>query len=80
MHHFIVVNVNIDEVGGHAQLLDLQGLACVRHIPLLDAIQILKELKFMCGCVDREKLLEVPPCLLQCLGLSDITETVIVNT
>ena len=53
MHHFVIVNIDIDRPEGVAQLLDLQGVVANRHIPLLDVIQLLAELKVSCGCVIR---------------------------
>ena len=70
MHHLIIVNVEIDRDEGVVELLDLQGVACDRHVPLLDIIQLLVELKFPCNRVGREDFLEVPPLLLQHFGLS----------
>ena len=79
MHHFVTININIDQAEGVAQLLDLQGVVCNRHIPLFNVIQLLMELKFTCGCVGREDLIEIPPSFLQCFGVSDIAEHVIMN-
>ena len=39
-----------------AKLLDLQGVACDGHVPLLDIVQVLAELKLSCDCVGRENI------------------------
>ena len=79
MHNFIIINVNIDRAEGVAQLLDFQGVASDKHLPLLNVIPLLPELKFPCSRVGCGDLLEVPPRLLWCFSLSNIAEHVIMN-
>ena len=62
-----------------AQLLNLQGVVVDGHISLLNVVQLLAELKLLCDCVYHEYLLEVPPRLFWCFGLSDVAEHVIMN-
>ena len=56
MHHLIIIHIDAYRVERVAKLLDLQGVARDGHVPLLDIIQLLAELKISCGCVGRENL------------------------
>ena len=79
MHHFVVVNADIDRPKGVTQLLYLQGVVANGHIPLLNVVQLLKEFKLSCGRVCREYLLDISPRLLLRFGRSDVAEHVVMD-
>ena len=79
MHHLIVVVVYVDGAKQVANALYLGGVVRHKHVFLLDVVQLLAELKLLCGCVGGEYLFEVPPHLFWSFGLSDVAEHMIMN-
>ena len=57
MHHFIAVDDDVNRFEGVTQLLDLQGIASDRRIPLLYIVQLMLELKLACNRVGSHSLL-----------------------
>ena len=72
LHHFVIVNADVDRPEGVTQLLNLQGVAADGPVPLLIVVQLLTEFKLPCGRVCREYVFEVHPRFFQRFGLSDI--------
>ena len=66
MHHFIAVDDDVNRFEGVTQLLDLQGIACDRHVPLVHAVQLLSKLELSCNRVGREDFLEFFPSFFGC--------------
>ena len=56
LHHLIIIDINAYRAKRVAKLVDLQGVACDGHVPLLDVVQLLAELKLPRGCVLLENL------------------------
>ena len=77
---FYIVDDDIDRFEGVTQLLDLQGIAYDRHIPLLNIVQLLMELKLVCGCVGCKDLLEVSLGFCRPFRLSNVANYVIMDT
>ena len=60
--------------------LTLMEPSCDGHVPLMDVVQLLVELKLSCNCVGRENLSNILPGFLRCLGFSNVAEHVVMNT
>ena len=56
LHHLIVIDVYAYRAERVAELLDLYGVCRDGHVPLLNVVQLLAELKPSCGCICRENL------------------------
>ena len=65
MHHFIAVDDDVNRFEGVTQLLDLQGIASDRRIPLLYIVQLLLELKLVCSLIGRKNLVRVASCFFR---------------
>ena len=79
MHHFIAVDDDVNRFEGVTQLLDLQGIASDRRIPLLYIVQLRPELKLACRRIGHENLLELAPCFFWHFCLSIVAKHVIMD-
>ena len=79
MHNFIIIDDDVDRSEDVARLLDLQGVVGDRHVPLLNIVQLLLELKLASCHVASKNLLEISLSLFWRFRLSDITEHVTMN-
>ena len=80
MHHFVVINVDIDRPERVTPFLDIQCVVVDWHIPQFDDVHLLADLKLSCGSVSRKYLFAVSPRFFWHSGLSDVPEHVIMNT